>query len=161
MLIKMNKNIITVLFLSVGMFYFGQTTKEQKVADLLQAMGTTQTMKTSYEFFINSYKEQYPEIAEEYWQRAGKLVNYEDLIKRIIPVYMKNFSEKEIDDLLAFYQTTTGKAMIEKMPLILQESMSIGENWGRELAQKLERDISKSKEKSYSSPPPPMPSKNR
>ena len=51
--------------------------------------------------------------------------------------------------------------MIEKMPLILQESMSIGENWGRELAQKLERDISKSKEKSYSSPPPPMPSKNR
>lgn len=161
MLIKMNKNIFTVLFLSGGMFYFGQTTKEQKVVDLLQAMGTTQTMKTSYEFFMNRYKEQYPEIAEEFWQRAGKLVNYEDLIKRIIPVYMKNFSEKEIDDLLAFYQTTTGKAMIEKMPLILQESMSIGENWGRELAQKLERDISKSKEKSYSSPPPPMPSKNR
>lgn len=148
--------ITTIILLSVGVFSFGQTAKEQKITDLLSLMGTTQSMKTTYEYLINNYKNQYPSVSSEYWDRAGKLVNYEDLIRRIIPVYTKNFSEKEIDDLLAFYQTSTGKTMIEKMPVILQESMSIGETWGRELSQALEKDIADNKSKSYSSPPKPM-----
>ena len=49
--------------------------------------------------------------------------------------------------------------MIDKMPLILQESMEIGRMWGVELAQKLEKEISLAPKKEYSSPPPPMPSK--
>lgn len=148
----MKRNIIIGLFLSVGMFSNGQTTKEKKVKDLLHTMGTTKTMETSFEYMINFYKTQNPTIPHSYWAKAEKLINYEDLIQKIIPIYTRNFTEQEIDDLLVFYRTSTGKAMIEKMPNILRESMNAGQTWGRELAEKIEKDISKNK--NYTSPPP-------
>lgn len=133
-----------------------QTHKDLKIAELLEMMGTTQTMKTSYEFFIANYKKQYPEAPAEFWQKATSLVNYADLMKRIIPVYSKHFTEQEIDDLIKFYNSSTGKTMIEKMPMILQESMMLGQEWGIELAQKIEKEISATEEKVYTPPPPPM-----
>jgi uncharacterized protein len=42
-------------------------------------------------------------------------------------IYRKNFSQKEVNDLLVFYQSPTGQAMIAKMPEVMQESMQIGQ----------------------------------
>jgi uncharacterized protein len=41
-------------------------------------------------------------------------------------IYRNNFSEKEIDDMLAFYQTPTGQAVIAKMPVVMQQGMQMG-----------------------------------
>lgn len=151
----MNRNIIIAFFLSVAVSSYGQSAKEIKVKELLHTMGTTKAMKTSYEYMINYYKN--PDIPRKYWDKAEKLISYEDLIRRIVPIYANNFSEREIDDLIVFYQTSTGKAMVEKMPVILQESLATGQIWGKELAEKIEKDLSK--EKNYTSPPPPGQSK--
>lgn len=155
----MKKNIIAITFLMFGVFASAQTSKDVKISELLETMGSTQAMKTSYEYMISYYKQNNPQISPEYWDKAATLVNYEDLIKKLVPLYSKHFTEQEIEDLIAFYRTTTGKKMIDKMPVILQESMEIGRTWGMELAQKLEKEISAAPKKEYSSPPPPMRSK--
>jgi hypothetical protein len=38
-------------------------------------------------------------------------------------IYKQNFSDKELKDMLAFYQSPTGQSMLEKMPIVTQESM--------------------------------------
>ena len=152
----MKKNILAITFLVLGVFTTAQTTKDVKIAKLLETMGSTQAMKTSVEYMINYYKQNNPQISSEYWDNASKHVDYDELVQKLIPVYSKHFTEQEIVDLLKFYNTSTGKKMIEKTPTILEESMEIGRKWGIDLAQKIEEEISVSTKSEYSSPPPPM-----
>lgn len=103
-------------------------------------MGSTQAMKTSFEYMINYYKQTNPQISSQYWDNSLKHVDYNELVQKLVPVYSKHFTEQEIGDLLNFYNTSTGKKMIDKMPAILEESMEIGRKWGIELAQKIEKE---------------------
>ena len=138
-----------------GVFTNAQSSKDVKIAELLETMGSTQAMKTSFEYMINYYKQNNPQISSEYWDNASKHVDYDELVQKLIPIYSKHFTEQEIVDLLNFYNTSTGKKMIDKMPVILQESMEIGRKWGIELAQKIEKEIPVT----TTSPPSPMHSK--
>jgi uncharacterized protein len=62
---------------------------------------------------------------------VGKL---SDLIKQqmswpqlepmMIDIYRKSFSQKEVDDLLVFYRSPSGQAVIQKMPVVMQQSMA-------------------------------------
>ena len=151
----MKKNILAIAFLVFGVFTNAQSSKDVKIAELLETMGSTHAMKTSFEYMINYYKQNNPQISSEYWDNASKHVDYDELVQKLIPVYSKHFTEQEIVDLLNFYNTSTGKKMIDKMPVILQESMEIGRKWGIELAQKIEKEIPVT----TTSPPSPMHSK--
>ena len=152
----MKKNILAIAFLVFGVFTNAQSSKDVKIAELLETMGSTHAMKTSFEYMINYYKQNNPQISSEYWDNSLKHVDYNELVQKLVPVYSKHFTEQEIVDLLKFYNTSTGKKMIEKTPTILEESMEIGRKWGIELAQKIEEEISVSTKSEYSSPPPPM-----
>ena len=152
----MKKNILAIAFLVFGVFTNAQSSKDVKIAELLETMGSTHAMKTSFEYMINYYKQNNPQISSEYWDNSLKHVDYNELVQKLVPVYSKHFTEQEIVDLLNFYNTSTGKKMIEKMPAILEESMEIGRKWGIELAQKIEEKISVSTKSENTSPPPPM-----
>jgi hypothetical protein len=41
----------------------------------------------------------------------------------VADIYRKSFSQKEINDLLAFYKSPSGQAVIAKMPVVMQQSM--------------------------------------
>ena len=152
----MKKNILAIAFLVFGVFTNAQSSKDVKIAELLETMGSTHAMKTSFEYMINYYKQNNPQISSEYWDNSLKHVDYNELVQKLVPVYSKHFTEQEIVDLLNFYNTSTGKKMIDKMPVILQESMEIGRKWGIELAQKIEKEIPVSTKSENTSPPPPM-----
>jgi hypothetical protein len=62
-------------------------------------------------------------------------------VELMIPVYHRHFSHREIRELLAFYGTDLGRKTIAVMPLLLQESMQLGQRWGRSLAPVVERRI--------------------
>jgi len=41
-----------------------------------------------------------------------------------VRVYQKSFNQQEIDGLVAFYKTPTGQALINKMPVVFQNTMT-------------------------------------
>jgi hypothetical protein len=41
----------------------------------------------------------------------------------MIEIYRKNFTQEEIDGMLKFYKTDSGKALLTKMPIVLQQMM--------------------------------------
>ncbi|TBR39484.1 MULTISPECIES: DUF2059 domain-containing protein [Dyella] len=57
-----------------------------------------------------------------------KQVAWKELEPSLTDIYKKTFTQKEVDDLTAFYLTPSGKAVIEKMPLVVQQSMAMGES---------------------------------
>lgn len=45
-----------------------------------------------------------------------------------VQVYSETFTQEEIDGLIAFYESPSGRAFIAKMPMVLQKSMSFLQN---------------------------------
>jgi hypothetical protein len=47
------------------------------------------------------------------------------MIDRSVPLYASTFSEKELQDLVDFYDTPTGRAMLVKMPVLMSKMAPI------------------------------------
>lgn len=148
------KKFLIAGFVFASIFSFAQTSKENKIKDLLNLMGVEKNMELAIDQMVIQYKELFPNVPNEYWNKLNEKKNMEDLIKRVIPIYSKHLEEKEVDDLITFYKSPTGKKLIEKLPTMLGESMKEGENWGREIGEKITEELNK--ENGYESPPPPM-----
>jgi uncharacterized protein len=57
---------------------------------------------------------------------AGMVKQYlkwSDLEPQLIAVYRKTFTQQEISGMLVFYSSSTGQAVIEKLPLVMQNTM--------------------------------------
>jgi hypothetical protein len=52
----------------------------------------------------------------------------------IAVIYAHNFTADELRQLTAFYRGPIGQKFLEKMPLVAQESMAMGQKFGQELA---------------------------
>jgi uncharacterized protein len=51
--------------------------------------------------------------------------NWETLKPKLAQVYADTFTEAELRDIIAFYQTPTGQKTIEKMPILTQKSLAM------------------------------------
>ena len=136
----MKKNILAIAFLVFGVFTNAQSSKDVKIAELLETMGSTHAMKTSFEYMINYYKQNNPQISSEYWDNSLKHVDYNELVQKLVPVYSKHFTEQEIDDILNFYKTPAGKKIIEETPKITKELFTdLMENYYPDMIKRMEK----------------------
>ncbi len=90
---------------------------------------------------INSYKTAKPEIPEKIWQDVMKEIKVDELNNLVIPIYDKYLAHDEIKEMIKFYESPLGKKLISIMPRIAQESMLVGQQWGRELGTKVGRKL--------------------
>jgi hypothetical protein len=92
---------------------------------------------------IEQFKGIIPEAPDEYWDLVLKEFSGGELVQLIIPIYDRHFSHEEIKDIIKFYETPTGKKMVEKLPLITQESMNAGQQWGMEIGEIIQNKLIK------------------
>lgn len=148
------KKIVILFVLFISSISFAQSSKEAKIKELLKVTNMSEMAAQGAKQFINSYKENYKDIPEEFWDGFLKEVSSEEFSKLYIPIYAKYYSEADLDELVKFYKTPVGQKMISSTPLIMKESMEVGREWGQNLGKKLMDEISK--QIGYQSPPPPM-----
>ncbi len=55
-------------------------------------------------------------------------MTWSDLEPAMVKIYQDNFPQEDINGLIAFYKTPLGKTTIEKMPVVMQQSMAVGQN---------------------------------
>jgi hypothetical protein len=60
------------------------------------------------------------------------------LIDQIIPVYDKYFTGQEIKELLAFYQSPTGRKTMVVLPKVTNETMEAGQRFGQSLGPEIQ-----------------------
>lgn len=62
-------------------------------------------------------------------------------MESMFPIYNKYYTTDDLKGLIVFYKTPLGKKTIEVMPLLTQESMQVGQNWGAEISQEVGQKI--------------------
>ncbi len=72
---------------------------------------------------------------------AEAMVVQGGFVDQVVPVYHRYFSHEEVRALADFYQTPVGRKAVAVMPDMVQESMAIGQRWGRDLGPQIQQRL--------------------
>jgi hypothetical protein len=97
---------------------------------LIQATGAGRMGAQAAETVLNSMKQLYPAVPEEFWSEIRVEIRAEELADLAVPIYVKYLSLEDMQQLLTFYESPVGQKLLQVQPAILQESMSIGQQMG-------------------------------
>jgi uncharacterized protein len=86
----------------------------------MQAM-TTATIKARYPQITGAELAKLNRVSEEILRDMPLDAMLDDMI----PVYQKYLSQSDVDNMIGFYQSPTGKKLINQMPQITQEAMQV------------------------------------
>lgn len=120
--------------------------KEVAIRQLLETTGGARMGLQVLDNLIATFKRTSPAVPEDFWTELRSEFRASDLVDLCVPIYDRHLSEEEVRGILAFYETPSGKRLLEVQPLIVQESMQAGQEWGRALSQRV---INKLKDKGY------------
>lgn len=62
-------------------------------------------------------------------------------INRVVGMYNEAYSEEEIDELLAFYSSPTGRKSLHQMAQIQQDAKALGMKWGRSITPQIKAEV--------------------
>lgn len=135
----MSKFIIILLLISAG-FSSANGQDEayaNKVRMMLELSGASENFNVAVKNMMSIQRESYGTILpEEFFIEIEKEmlgVGMDKLTPKIIPIYQKHLTEEDLDAIIAFYKTEAGQKLISKMPLILNEAIQVGAEWGEEI----------------------------
>ena len=69
------------------------------------------------------------------------VANEASLVDGIVILYAKHFTSAELRELIRFYETDVGRKTIRVMPALMQDSMALGQAWGRNLAPAIDAEV--------------------
>jgi len=114
-----------------------ETQKQKDIRKLLKITGSGELGQQVMSQMIGNMKKAMPQVPDKFWADFMKEVHTDELVDLIVPVYDRNLSQGDVTELIKFYESPTGKRFVSVLPKITQESMGVGEKWGRELAMKV------------------------
>ncbi len=111
-----------------------ETEKVNNIKQLLAVTGAANLFQQIVTQMLVSMKSQYPQVPQKAWDSFQAELKPDDLLNEVIPIYSKYYSNEEIKQIIAFYQTPVGKKTITVLPQLTQESIVIGQRYGAEAA---------------------------
>ena len=70
-------------------------------------------------------------------------LSWEKLEPLYLRIYQKSFTQEEVDGLLVFYRSPAGTALIRKMPIVVQETMTAMQQQMVPMMQKIQAAVEK------------------
>ncbi|WP_374296212.1 DUF2059 domain-containing protein [Acinetobacter sp.] len=145
------KKLLTATAMSMALFQphtgMAATATEASVKELLQVTESEQMMdhmNAQMQKIISQSIQQVQqqqgqalsdvqvEVVHKYSKKVADIMakgmKWSDLEPAMVKIYQDNFTQEDINGLIAFYKTPLGKTTIEKMPLVMQQSMAVGQD---------------------------------
>lgn len=147
----MKKNALLVSILLISATAFGQITDSYKstLKQMMKASGSEATFGVAIKQIVGMLKAQKTNVPDNIWtefEAEFSKASMDELVDMLAPVYYKHLTEDDLKKMLDFYNTPVGKKYAEKTPLITQESMQVGQQWGMQMGSKFAEKL---KEKGY------------
>lgn len=143
------KKIIAFLFLSVliTVNVFGQTNAEYAAAlkKMFVVTGSNETYKATIKQMFAMYKAESTLNPEKLKVLEDEMLktSLNELTDMLVPVYKKYMTINDIEEIVKFYESPTGKKYARNSPAITQEALKIGQQWGKKFAEQLQSSLKK------------------
>ena len=127
-------------------------TKQEKIHELIVVTEVPERMRktidTLWPVIVARGMEANPGIPKSVWDQVGAAGRDEfakslpEVIGEFEKLYDMNFSEPEIEAVLAFYKTPTGNAVMHKLNDMAPQTAALGQAWGAEVSKQVTARIS-------------------
>ena len=115
--------------------------KEALIRDLLKTTGTAGLMQQMKRQIFDSFRKMAPSAGDEIWRELERRFDVDELTEKLIPIYDKYYSAEDLKGIVQFYQSPLGQRVLSTMPKVLSESMAIGQEWGRQKGEEIEKEL--------------------
>ncbi len=106
--------------------------KKDLVLGLIEASGTKESM-------IQMFDQLVQQAPADQQAKVREILNINEIINILIPVYEKYFTEGELRELIVFYTGVTGRKLIKVMPKLMEDSMTASMTYLQEKLPDLEK----------------------
>lgn len=141
------KNVITIIsILFISNLTYGQNDLEygKTLQKMFEVSGSEETFNVVIGQMFSMFKDQYTEVEQDLWGELEKEftdTSMDDLAEMLIPVYQKYMTLDDLKELIKFYESPVGKKFAKNTPMITQESMQIGQQWGMKIGENFARKM--------------------
>ncbi len=133
---------LVLLFVSHGPLQADEGGKAESVArQLIETSGADQFGSRVIEQMVGLQQKRMPDIPDQFWENFKAGANPDDLVRLIVPIYVKHLSVEEMRALIDFYKSPAGQTLLKKLPLITSETMNAGRQWGAELRMEMTKKL--------------------
>ncbi|MFC1751095.1 DUF2059 domain-containing protein [Pseudomonadota bacterium] len=102
-----------------------------QMGSMMQGMAQQLGIKPSERELFNQYM-------EKLFSTMKAEMSWDKMKAPMIDIYTKHYSNKELQDMVAFYKSESGKSMIEKMPMVIQDSMQVSQSMMKDFVPKMQ-----------------------
>jgi uncharacterized protein len=143
----LKKITLLLICLLCGSVLFAQKNPQATKAEkLLSLVSSPESQAQLIESTLDQQIDANPQIApyrDIMSAFLNKYLGYEAIKADIVKLYMTNFSEKELDELIKFYESPIGRKSADLMPKLFQEGANIGQQKVTENLSELQAEIQK------------------
>jgi len=119
---------------------------EDLARQLIQLTGGGNLGKQVMAQMVDSFRKANPKIPDQFWTEFLASVNPKQIEDLVVPIYVKNLTPEEMRAAIQFYSSPAGQSLTRKLPVIVQQSMVVGQQWGQQLAADVAQRITKYKQ---------------
>jgi len=133
--------ILGVLALTLPSTAPAQDATSEQIEELLGVMNAGDMAIQVMYALIDQFEVMVPDVPASFWEDFMAKVDASTLDALIAPIYQRNFTAEEVVAMSEFYRTPVGQSMLAKMPVVMQESMAVGQEWGMQIAEELVAEL--------------------
>lgn len=129
----------------------------QAAADILDLISGPELFRAGFQAMLKpmlsgmrengATEAQVREIEAAFNDWLEKEIKWDELKPQMLELYVREFSEPELRDILAFYKSPTGLKALKRLPALMAEGAKIGEKYAQTKQAGLEARIKKALEK--------------
>ncbi|SHN35327.1 hypothetical protein SAMN04488057_1264 [Cyclobacterium lianum] len=142
------QKIILIFAFSVWLhgFSFGQKGDDyaKTLKEMFEVSGTEESYQAVIKQMFGMFKQQSADVDPGIWkslEQEFSSTSIDELVKMQVPVYQKYLSIGDLEEMIKFYKTPVGQKFAKSTPMIMQESMEIGQQWGMKLGEEISRKM--------------------
>ena len=148
----MNKTRVLRLFCMAGFILASITVKAQAgsfdsdIMKMQQVNGSNGSTNALFPRIMAQFKQSKPDLTDSQMS-AMKTdvfdVEVTSLNELMIPVFKKYYTQAEVKEIIAFYETQTGKKLAETTPIMMIDQMQLTQTWAIGLMGKIKSYLDK------------------
>jgi len=123
--------VLAMVLVNAAASLADEASHRQATEDLLVLMDMEGTLNEVIDQSLVMELQQNPQlmIYEDVMRRFfAKYMSWQSLKDDFVKIYMDEFTEGEIRDLMEFYRTPTGQKAVEKQPVLFRKGAELGQN---------------------------------
>lgn len=137
---------IAMLSLQPTGAYAQETNNQYKetLYKMLDKSGGLESVRLMIPQLVNMMKQQAASQPDSFWEDFTKRWTkqfIDKMVEGITPIYQKHLTLKDLEDILAFYNTPAGQKLSASTPAVAKEVMPIGQQLGTEIGRQMQNEI--------------------